>query len=427
MNDKTVTLLALGSRGQVQPYVALGKGLKKAGISVRLATSSNYEPFVIEHGFEFHRLTNVDAREIAKSDEGRAIIASKNPLKLLPGLLNLIRPHFKELIDGMFSALDEASVGIFNPLTQFGGYDVCERLGISPIFSYVQSVIPMKELPSPFTPPIPPIPGQAIYNRLTHHAMIQIAWQLFRPLVNDVRVNRLRLPKSPLRGNWHKIKREKVPVLLGFSPHIIPPSTDWDENIHVTGYWFVDEPAAWSAPPKLEQFLANGEPPVFIGFGSTSNDNPEKITRIIVDALIESGNRGLLLTGWGGLHNAELPENIFQISSCPFSWLLPRMKAIVHHGGAGTAADGFRAGKPQITIPTFSDQPFWGRMIYQHGVGPKPLPNKKITTRLLTSTINQVDNDHEMQRRAAIVGKRIRADNGVGRAVEVIKHVLSAQ
>lgn len=425
MREKIVTLLAVGSHGQVQPYVALGKGLQASGISVRLATSANYESFVKEHGLAFYPISNVDARAIAQSEEGKAIMASKNPFKLLPGLLNLMRPHFAELLDGMLAALDGASVGILNPLTQFGGYDACEKLGISPVFGYVQAVIPMKELCSPFAPPLPAIPGQEIYNCFTHHAMIQVAWQLFRPLVNDARCNRLSLNKSPLRGNWHIIKQKKIPIILGFSPHIIPPSADWDDAVHVTGYWLLDEPNGWSPPEDLAAFLDDGEPPVFVGFGSMAGHDSESNIQIAIDALAQSGERGLLLTGWSGFEDTALPGNLFQISSCPFNWLFPRMKAIVHHGGSGTAAYAFYAGKPQIVIPYFSDQPFWGRMVYQHGVGPKSLSSKELSSEILAEAIHQTVNNHEMQHNATKLGEQIRTENGVDKAVELLKGILN--
>ncbi|MCP5100297.1 MAG: glycosyltransferase family 1 protein [Chloroflexi bacterium] len=422
--EKIVTIMTNGSRGQVQPYVALGKQLQAEGIPVRLATASSYQPFVTQHGLDFHKITDVDVESIAQTDEAKALMATKNPLKMLRGVFNLLRPYFDESLDGMMAALDGASIGIVNPLTQYGGYDACEKLSIIPIFSYVQSVIPMKELPSAFMPSIPAIPGQTIYNRLSHQITTQIIWQLFRPLVNDARVNRLGLDKIPLSGHWPMLKQQKIPILMGFSPQIIPPSVDWGAQIHVPGFWYLDEPDDWSPSPDLAAFLADGEPPIFVGFGSVTNRDPKKTTQIMVDALVQSGERGLLLTGWGGHDDVALPDNIFKVTSCPFSWLFPRMKAIVHHGGAGTTADAFRAGKPQIVIPHFSDQPFWGRMTHQLGVGVKPLSNKTVSAESLASAIKQVAHSDGMQQKAAKLGQKIRTEDGVGKAVEIIKRML---
>lgn len=137
-----------------------------------------------------------------------------------------------------------------------------------------------------------------------------------------------------------------------------------------------------------------------------SNRDPEKNAQIMIDALLQSGERGLLLTGWGGLENSSLPDNIFKIKSCPHSWLFPRMKAIVHHDGAGTTAAAFHSGKPQIVVPFFADQPFWGRMTQKLGVGVKPIPNKTISPELLASAIEQVSNSHEIQQNATELGRK---------------------
>ena len=212
--------------------------------------------------------------------------------------------------------------------------------------------------------------------------------------------------------------------MMGYSTKVLPPSANWHENIHVTGYWFLDEPEEWSPPPDLAEFLANGKPPVYIGFGSMANRDPEKNTQIVVDALVRSGERGLLSTGWGGLQNRSLPDTIFKIESCPHSWLFPRMKAIVHHGGAGTTAAAFRAGRPQIVVPFFADQPFWGKLTNQLGVGVKPLPNKTITVESLASAIQQVASHPEMQQKAIELGQTIRAEDGVNSAVKIIKKIM---
>ncbi|MEZ4636714.1 MAG: glycosyltransferase [Caldilineaceae bacterium] len=130
-----ITIMALGSRGQVQPYLALARGFQAAGFHVRLATASSYEPFVTQYGVEFHQLADMDVQALARSDEARAMLDTKNPLKMLRSVFALMRPLYYEAIDGMQSALDGAAVGILNPLTQYGGYDVCEN-GISTVFSY---------------------------------------------------------------------------------------------------------------------------------------------------------------------------------------------------------------------------------------------------------------------------------------------------
>ncbi|MEZ4730795.1 MAG: glycosyltransferase [Caldilineaceae bacterium] len=177
----------------------------------------------------------------------------------------------------------------------------------------------------------------------------------------------------------------------------------------------------------MADFLASGKPPIYIGFGSMANRDPEKNTQMMIDALVHSGERGLLSTGWGGLQSRSLPDTIFKLESCPHSWLFPRMKAIVHHGGAGTTAAAFRAGRPQIVVPFFADQPFWGKLINQLGVGVKPLPNKTITVESLTSAIEQVASKPEIQQKAMDSGQAIRAEDGVSNAVKIIKKIIATE
>ncbi len=425
MANKIVTLIAVGTRGDVQPYIALGKGLRLAGLTVRLVTTPDFRSLVMQHGLEFHQIFDMDVEAVMQSDESKAILEIKNPLTMLRRLVEFCRPWYHKALDSMLEALDGAEVGIFSSVAQFGGYEACEKLNIPAIFTYLQPVVPMKEVSSPFFPAMPAIPGQAIYNRLTHHISIQTIWQLFRPIVNDARANRLGLAKLPLAGSWSIIKGHKLPVMMGYSPHVVAPSTDWHEAISVPGYWFLDQPDDWSPPPDLEAFLTNGEPPIYIGFGSMANRNPERNTQIVLDALERSGERGLLSTGWGGLQNVTFSDNFFKIESCPHSWLFPRMKAIVHHGGAGTTAAAFRAGKPQIVVPFFADQPFWGRMTQKLGVGVKPIPNKIISSELLASAIQHVSNSHEIQQNATELGEKVRGENGVANAVEIIKRILA--
>lgn len=427
MTKSIVTLIAVGTRGDVQPYIALGKGLQLAGLNVRLLTTPDFRLLATQYGLEFHQIFDMDVEAVMQSADAKAILETKNPLTMLRRLIEFCRPWFHEALDSMLQALDGAAVGIFSSVAQFGGYEACEKLNIPAIFTFLQPVLPMHEIASPFFPAMPTIFGQGIYNSMTHHTAMQTIWQLFRPIVNDARVNRLGLEKIPLAGSWHRIKKLKLPVMMGYSPRVLPRSASWHENIHVPGYWFLDEPEEWSPPPDLADFLASGKPPIYIGFGSMANRDPEKNTQMMIDALVHSGERGLLSTGWGGLQSRSLPDTIFKIEACPHSWLFPRMKAIVHHGGAGTTAAAFRSGRPQIVVPFFADQPFWGKLTNQLGVGVKPLPNKTITVESLTSAIEQVASKPEIQQKAMDLGQAMRAEDGVSNAVKIIKKIIATE
>jgi UDP:flavonoid glycosyltransferase YjiC (YdhE family) len=211
-----------------------------------------------------------------------------------------------------------------------------------------------------------------------------------------------------------------MPVLYGFSPSVLPPPPDWSSEVHVTGYWFLDPPEDWTPPSRLVAFLEAGPPPLYIGFGSMGSRDPQKTSQLVLEALAPAKQRAVILSGWGGLETADLPAHAIAVDSVPFSWLFPRCAAVVHHGGAGTTAAGLRAGVPSVVIPFFGDQPFWGRHVAELGVGPAPIPRRKLTAERLARTIEIAVGDAGMRRRAAELGTAIRAEDGVAQAVALV-------
>jgi len=216
-----------------------------------------------------------------------------------------------------------------------------------------------------------------------------------------------------------------VPTLYSYSSSVVPKPPDWGEHIHVTGYWFLDHSSDWQPSADLVNFLEAGPPPVYIGFGSMTNRAPEATAKIVLEALKRSGQRGLIATGWGGLKSADLPDGVFKLESVPHDWLFPRVAAVVHHGGAGTTAAGLRVGVPSVLVPHFGDQPFWARQVVRLGVGPKAIPRKRMTAEKLGAAIATAVTDENIQARAAALGERIRTEDGVEKAIEVVERGLA--
>jgi sterol 3beta-glucosyltransferase len=173
----------------------------------------------------------------------------------------------------------------------------------------------------------------------------------------------------------------------------------------------------------LIDFIDAGSPPIYIGFGSMSSRNPLEVANLVVKALELSKQRGIILSGWGGLQKADLPESVFIVDSVPFSWLFPRVGAVVHHGGAGTTAFVLRTGIPSIIVPFFADQPFWGHLVAKLGVGPKPIPRKKLTAKRLANAIDLAIADQMMRQHAADLGSKIKAEDGIQRAAKIIQQI----
>jgi sterol 3beta-glucosyltransferase len=413
-----IAIIALGSRGDVQPYVALGKGLQQAGHSVRLLTHENYDQFVAAHGLEFWPMRG-DVQAVVQSEEMQALLDKGNFLAINAHTAKLAKAaalYWAE--DGLAgcqdSALILAGIGGMN-----AGISLAEKLGVPFVQAPVVPFTPTATFPGALFPQAVGRLGGAV-NRLSHHLMRQLMWQGFRGADSAARQQLLNLPPAPFFGPYRSPSLAGQPVLCGVSPSVIPKPADWGENVHMTGYWFLDAEDDWTPPPALADFLDAGPAPVAIGFGSMSNRNPVEMTRLLVAAVEKAGQRAVLLSGWQGLATTELPNSILMLESAPHAWLFPRMAATVHHGGAGTTAAALRAGKPSLVVPFFGDQPFWGQRIADLGVGPAPVPRKRLTVDNLAEAIRQMTTDGVMQRKAAELGAKIGAEDGVARVVELL-------
>jgi sterol 3beta-glucosyltransferase len=262
----------------------------------------------------------------------------------------------------------------------------------------------------------------SLYNRLTHTLFEQMFWQMFRAPIQ--KFWKARGENISSGAPYGRLRREGVPVLYGFSDHVLPRPADWPTAHHVTGYWFLDAAPAWQPPAALVDFLRTGPPPVYVGFGSVGSPRrAQETTALIVEALALAGQRGVLLTAGNAAEPGTLPETIFSLREAPHAWLFPQMAAIVHHGGAGTTAAGLRAGVPAVVVPHAVDQPMWGRRIAELGAGPQPIPRKQLTAEALAAAISAALHG-DVRARADALGRRIRAEDGVAKAVEIIDHSL---
>lgn len=209
-------------------------------------------------------------------------------------------------------------------------------------------------------------------------------------------------------------------MLYGFSPLVLPRPADWPAWYRLTGYWFLDRPTGWTPPPRVVEFLAAGPPPVYVGFGSMVPRDPAATTGLVLGALRRAGVRGILATGWMGETAQPLPHHVLALDDIPHDWLFPRVAAVVHHGGAGTTAAALRAGRPAVVVPFFADQPFWAQRVAALGVGPTPIPHRRLTLDGLAAAIRTAVRDGEIAQRALALGDGLRAEDGVADAVATI-------
>jgi sterol 3beta-glucosyltransferase len=396
----------------VQPYVALDTGLKQAGHEVTLVTAKGFDELVAGTGLRYVAL-DLNMLELARSPEGKAALRSaRGALRLLRQLM----PAWRQMLVDEWEAARDADVVVYHPKA-FGGFHVAEALRVPGFLALpVPALSPTRAFPTPVLP-LPNLGGPL--NRLSYGLFFRSSTAPYRRMINRWRKHTLGLaPLSPLATEL-ELRGEPVTKLYCCSQHVVPVPADWDKSSLLTGYWFLNQGSGWEPPEELATFLEDGSPPVYIGFGTTAPD-PAGSRAAAIASLKGLGLRGVLATG----RSAMASPQVIEIEGAPHDWLFPRMAAVVHHGGAGTTAEGLRAGKPTAVFPSnLGDQLFWGRRVHALGVGPEPVPQKKLTTERLAAAIRAVTENTRMRSLAEELGERIRAENGVGRAVEIIGEV----
>jgi UDP:flavonoid glycosyltransferase YjiC (YdhE family) len=409
-----VVVLAYGTRGDVQPYVALGVALQKAGHEVRLAAPAVFQALVEAHGLAFHALPGdpADLMRRAADEAGSSLI--RFPAVVLQHAL----PLATAMVGSVREACRDADVIVHSLLLTVVGHLIAVERGV-PDFSALifLAFAPTAKMPAQICPRLPF--GGAL-NRLSHVGFTQLFWQANRIAYAFLRRRNRDLPRLagwPFRGST------PTPILYGLSPHIVSRPADWGERVHLTGYWVLDADG-YEPPAALRTFLEAGPPPVLVSFGSLVTRDAARLTRAVLGALAQTGQRGLLVRGWGALEDRALPDSILAVESVPFEWLFPRVAALVHHGGVGTTAAGFRAGVPAVIVPFTADQPFWGWQIHRLGVGPEPIPPGELTAERLAPAIARLVGDAAMRGRAARLGERLQREDGAACAVEILARYL---
>lgn len=412
-----IIIIAPGSQGDVQPFLALGKGLIKAGYDVQLVSNRDHEEEVKKHGIKFWSV-EVNMEDIIRTKKMREALESGKLLRSMRKLGKELELNAALLCERSLDACKGADMIMAGISGLFTAHSIAEKLEIPFIQALNIPFSPTKSFSGVLFPKMP-------FKSLSHKLTQQMVWQAYRPTDAIVRQQVLNLPKSSFFGPFKSNSFNNVPIIYGFSPSVIPRPKDWGDNIHITGFWTLDPPENWKPPSIVTEFLEEGSNPIYIGFGSMSNRKPEETTNLVLEALKLTNQRAIILSGWGGLTKTELPNSILMVDSIPHSWLFPRVKAVIHHGGAGTTAAGLVAGIPSILVPFHGDQPFWGRLISKLGVGPDPIPRKKLTSKKLAKAINQVISNQELLQRATNIGIQIRKEDGIKNTIETIKKVVN--
>jgi len=414
-----ITILSIGSRGDVQPYIALGVALKKAGASVRIVTFENFKSLVEENGLELFPISG-DVSKVATSEAVRSATQADNPLKVLLSF-NTLKKLAANLQKDLFAGCEGSDAILYHPGPSIA-YFIARHLGVPSILASPFPMTPTREYPALIFYDKPRL-GKG-FNYLTHKVFEQIMWMAANGSIKGFWKEKFGHNPEDLAPPFGRQTLPTHPTIVSVSNHVFPQPTDYPPHVHHTGYWFLDD-ENWTPPADLLNFLNNGAPPVYVGFGSLGNlKTAEQSTRTVINALQLSGQRGVLATGWSGMSKMDiLPDNIFILESAPHSWLFPRMAAVVHHGGAGTTAAGLRAGVPSVIVPHSNDQFAWGRRVWELGVGAKPIPRKKLTSQNLADAIRFALKD-DVKAKAKDLADRIQAERGAEAAAQVVMECI---
>lgn len=405
-----VTILTYGSRGDVQPFLALSLRLIEAGHSVKLAAPARFKDFVIRWGVDFVPLAG-DPQELSR----RLNDAGLNFVKLLRELMDHAVKTGAEVWRQTEESCRDADLILHTFTHAVGAHSFARAHDIPDLHIQTFPVFtPTGDYPNVT---LPDLPSRAL-NRWTHRFSAKITWWMARAGFARIR-RRAGLGQLPLYWPFEDHPhRPRTPILCAWSPAVLPASQDWPARTHVTGYFFApDRP--YQPPAELRSFLEEGERPICVSFGSMVNRQQARINQVVEEAIRQTNQRGIVLTGWSQSQRSASQDFLY-LEAAPHEWLLPRCRLLIHHGGAGTTAAGLRAGIPAIVIPFLGDQPFWGRRVHAIGAGPRPIFVKGLTVETLAQAIRQAESE-PIRRQAQRIGQDIQEEDGLGCALDWIE------
>ena len=440
----SVVIQVVGSRGDVQPFIALGKVLKdKYGHRVRLATHPNFQDFVIDNGLEFFSIGGDPAALMAFMVKNPGLMPGFDSLRA--GEVGKRRKEVGEYLKGCWRSCFETGDGlgpeatndtvedytthrsgepsylstpfvadciIANP-PSFAHVHCAEKMGIPLHVMFTMPYSPTQAFPHPLANIQHSNAEASLTNYISYTLIDILTWQGLGDIINRFRQKSLGLEPISLMWAPQMFQRLRIPHTYCWSPALIEKPKDWGHHISISGFFFLDLASNYTPDPELKEFLDAGPPPVYIGFGSIVLDDPNAMTELLFEAVRKSGQRALVSKGWGGMGADEFakPDGVFMLGNVPHDWLFKQVSCVVHHGGAGTTAAGITAGKPTVIVPFFGDQAFWGTMVSKAGAGPEPIHNKELTSDNLAAAIKKCL-EPESQERAKDMASKIAEERG---------------
>jgi sterol 3beta-glucosyltransferase len=398
-----VSILTVGSRGDVQPFVAFGVGLQRAGQAVRICAHQEFRELVTGHGLDFAPLAAGALSRGMETEEGRRWAERQS--RWMPTWVGLIRDARSVAHERMRDAAAgtrDADVIVATNITQVLGWQLAHERGVPLVRALLNA---------------PAYWMSRRTNRPAAAAVRQVAWLAARPWLNRVRREALGLGPLPLREPIGRLDRQRQLVLYPFSPSVFPKPAGWGDRTEVTGYWSLDTRIDPEPPDDLRAFLEAGPPPVCMGFATQLDPDPVGTTRMMVKALRDVGRRGVLLRKAEALSGVDLADDVYALERVPHDWLFRRCAAVVHHAAAGTTATVLRSGVPSVAVPHNSDQFTWARRLAELRVSPPPIPRRTLSLERLEPALIGATTSGVLRARAQSLAARIRKEDGVATAV----------
>ncbi|MET4731438.1 sterol 3beta-glucosyltransferase [Thalassospira sp. MBR-102] len=417
-----ILLMTYGTRGDIQPFIALAYGLQQTGHMVTLAAPGRFQSLVQQHGLAFAPLTDALINLTSKPQFANASNPGTGFLKKISSILKL-RAQGRDLqgalLDDIFETINRLRPDkiVFHPKA-FGALAIADHFAIPAILAQlIPALIPTRAYPHIG---FPNMSDCQKYNLLTG--------KLVKGLVNLSLRNSLRdwaskRHKAIPYQKFDILKSQKfgaITILNAYSNAIIARPNDWPKKAAVTGYWFVND-ALYEPSTEMTSFIKNSQKLIYIGFGSMPAANPQKTAQMLIDAVKQANAQAIIATGWGGIaSDVDWPSNIYAVREVPHEWMFKHVKTAIHHGGAGTCAAALRAGCPSIIVPFFGDQPFWAKRLYTIGVAHQLIPSSKLDAKCLASAISDILATPQVHETAKRIAKQISHENGVATAVDLI-------
>ncbi|MFN8443037.1 MAG: glycosyltransferase [Caldilineaceae bacterium] len=414
-----ITFSAFGTRGDVQPVLALAKALVERGHHVRMIAGSGFAPWIRQHGVE-PVATSLDIQAMMQSELGRDWIEyGNNPIRQGLIMRTLYTGSSWQMASDLWHGCQGSDLIISSFTSDIFADSVAEKLGCQHLCVALQpAMVATSHGPSLLFAPYPD--RYHWFNHWVSYLFMERGlWQM--GCDSNARLRRELLGLPPLRFAEYRERYRRKVVLHGYSPHVLPRPNDWPASFHCVGYWFLHEESQWQPSAELLDFLASDEPPIYVGFGSMTGRNPQAFTKLLLEGIRLSRKRAILLSGWAGIGNTALPDSVLRIDGAPHEWLFPRVALTVHHGGAGTTAASLRAGTPTLIIPHIAEQPLWGKRVEVLGVGPRAIPRKQLTSEKLAAAIQQGLASPTMRQNVQRLSLQISAEDGIGKAMELIE------